>query len=375
MRGLFIIETSVDCELFQMNLDKLHQLSVQLVNGLGGDPAVLVQLNQSSDCVLFDAGSLDVLSNRELLRIRVVAVSHTHLDHFIGFDRLIRVNVPHFRTVELVGPTGIIDQLKNKLNAYTWNLLSPGQLNFVVHEVGASGHVTAVRITNDNNFDPIPLQLYEQKLGQGSTNHSQINLTSISSVILSAVVVDHGTDVLSFCLSTLPSFVVSKTALTDLNLTPGRWINQLQTLVASGRRDGTIDVFGQNMEISRLAEDVLTERAGERIAYVTDLIFSPENLVRLKNLMGAGVDLLICESNFLHCDRSRAHKKFHLTTRQAALLAAALQAKHLQVFHLSNIYSDRLGAVEQEAMDAFENLRQLQADDLAPSLSKEFIHP
>ena len=67
----------------------LSSVNIQLVNGLSGDPAVYAQIGQTGESILFDAGSLDALSNRELLKIRVVAISHTHVDHFIGFDKLI----------------------------------------------------------------------------------------------------------------------------------------------------------------------------------------------------------------------------------------------------------------------------------------------
>lgn len=358
-----------------MNVNILSQLNVRLVNGLGGDPAVLVQPSQSSDHILFDAGSLDALSNRELLRIRVVAISHTHLDHFIGFDRLLRVNVPHFRTLEIVGPDGIVAHLKSKLGAYTWNLLSPGQLNFVVHEVDKSCGVTAFRITNDNGFEPIKLDLYKNVDKSISTNYAQINLTSLASVTLRATVVDHGTDVLAYFISTSPSFVVSKEALNKMNLTPGPWISELQKKLSSGVREGVIDVSGKEMLIKDLVSEIFTVREGERVAYVTDMIFSSKNVTRLVELVDAGVDLLICESNFLSCDRDRAQKKFHLTTHQAALLAIVLRAKHLQVFHLSNIYSDRLASVEKEALESFQELRCLAPEAFQVKLSKEFIQP
>lgn len=358
-----------------MNVNILSQLNVRLVNGLGGDPAVLVQPSQSSDHILFDAGSLETLSNRELLRIRVVAISHTHLDHFIGFDRLLRVNVPHFRTLEIVGPAGIVAHLKSKLGAYTWNLLSPGQLNFIVHEVNESFAVTAFRITNDNGFEPIKLDIYDNVDKSIATNYAQINLATLTAVTLRATVVDHGTDVLAYFISTLPSFVVSKEALSEMNLTPGPWISELQKKIASGIREGVIEVSGKEMPIKDLVADILTVREGERVAYVTDMIFSSRNVTRLVELVGAGVDLLICESNFLDCDRTKAQKKFHLTTHQAALLAMVLRAKRLQVFHLSNIYSDRLESVEKEALDSFQELRCLAPDAVQVRLSKEFVQP
>src|SRR5690606_765956 len=103
----------------------------------------------SGDAALFDAGSLDALSNRDLLKVRHVFVSHTHIDHFIGFDKLLRVNVPHFRSIEVCGPKGIISNVQGKLHGYLWNLLESGQVELVVRELSETGEITSARLVND----------------------------------------------------------------------------------------------------------------------------------------------------------------------------------------------------------------------------------
>jgi ribonuclease Z len=354
----------------------LSTLNIRLVNGLGGDPAVYVQLSQTADCVLFDAGSLETLSNRELLKIRVVAISHTHLDHFIGFDRLVRVNVPHFRTLEIVGPTGIIANVRSKLKAYTWNLLDDGQLNFVVHEIDRLGKARAVKLTNDNQFEPISIDLYpEDQFTPDPAARTHVNLTSMRGPSLKATPVDHGTTVLAYCLEMPSSHVVSKNALNQLNLAPGPWISQLQKMASLGSFDDRIDVDGTSWHVCELAGKILVPRPGEKLMYVTDIIFNDDNRTRLVKLAAGGVDLLICESNFLQRDRDKAQKKYHLTSYQAALLAAAINAKALQVFHVSNIYADNFSAAEEEAAQALMALKLCDLDELNLRLSRESAQP
>lgn len=354
----------------------LNTLNIKLVNGLGGDPAVYVQLNQSSDCILFDAGSLESLSNRELLKIRVVAISHTHLDHFIGFDRLVRVNVPHFRTLEIIGPTGIIANVRSKLQSYTWNLLDEGQLNFVVHEIDGSGRAKAVKLTNDNQFEPISMDLYsEAQVILDTTSGTNVHLTSIRGPSLKATPVDHGTTVLAYCLEMQSSHVVSKNALNQLNLAPGPWISQLQKMASIGSFDAQIDIDGTSWQAGELAGRILASRPGEKLMYVTDIIFSADNVAKLVKLADGGVDLLICESNFLQRDRDKAQKKYHLTSYQAALLAAAINAKVLQVFHISNIYSDNFSVAEEEAAQALLALKLCDLKELNLRLSIESAQP
>jgi len=349
----------------------LTTLNVQIINGLDGDPAVYVQLAQTGECILFDAGSLDKLSHRELLKIRVVAISHTHVDHFIGFDRLIRVNVPHFRTVEVIGPTGITANLMGKLRAYNWNLLEPGQLNFIVHEVSATGQVAANKLTNVNNFEPQKLNIYEGRDDSLSNSIVDLTLSTSNNFRLRAVVVDHGTSVLSFSLMMPSSLMVSKDLLEDLKFKPGPWIAELQRKALAEDLDGVIAVNGLEIPTRELANKLLTPRTGEQLVYVTDMIFNQSNVERITRFGDSPVNLLICESNYIQSDRLKASLKFHLTTYQAALLGATLRAKNLQIFHISNIYGGEIGVSIQEADKFLEAFRLLSTEELSSKLSKE----
>ena len=63
------------------------------------------------------------LPTRKLLRISDVFVSHTHMDHFAGFDHLLRVCLGLDTGVRMYGPPHFIEQVGHKLHAYTWNLV------------------------------------------------------------------------------------------------------------------------------------------------------------------------------------------------------------------------------------------------------------
>jgi len=90
-------------------------LMPQLVNPAFGDPGLYVDFRNEKRALLFDIGDIGSLAPRKLLRLSHVFVSHTHMDHFMGFDALLRVSLGRDVAVRLFGPPGFVDQVAHKL--------------------------------------------------------------------------------------------------------------------------------------------------------------------------------------------------------------------------------------------------------------------
>src|SRR5574338_822909 len=108
--------------------------SSYLVNDMFGDPGVYVEVRWSKRALLFDLGHNDALGPTHLLRAGDIFISHTHMDHFIGFDAVLRVALGRGKTLRLYGPPGLIDNVNGKLRGYTWNLVDGYPLTIEVRE-------------------------------------------------------------------------------------------------------------------------------------------------------------------------------------------------------------------------------------------------
>jgi ribonuclease Z len=97
-------------------------LHPSLVNGRTGDPALYIETLFENRAIPFDLGDITALSPRKVQRLEHIFVSHAHIDHFIGFDHLLRLLVGREKTISLYGPNGFIDHIHHKLHAYLWNL-------------------------------------------------------------------------------------------------------------------------------------------------------------------------------------------------------------------------------------------------------------
>src|SRR6476661_9899888 len=108
--------------------------SSYLINDVFGDPGVYVDIRWSKRALLFDLGHNGGLGPTRLLRAGEIFVSHTHMDHFIGFDTVLRVALGRGKTLTLFGPPGLIDNVQGKLRGYTWNLVDGYPLMIEVRE-------------------------------------------------------------------------------------------------------------------------------------------------------------------------------------------------------------------------------------------------
>jgi len=349
-----------------------------LINGVQGDPGIYCFSPKTGEACLFDAGLLENLGNRQILKARHVFITHTHIDHFVGFDRLLRVNVPHGRELHLFGPVNFAKNVQGKVRGFLWNLLEPGQLKFRITEVLADGSLQRFRMHNDDGFTLHPVAPEPEPATKESSPSPVphpappvVALTTLADQArVEAVVLDHGTPVVGYLIQGATQFHIRPGALEDLGLTPGPWISQLQRAITTMAGDTLYELGSKVSSLQDLSARIFESSTHRPFGYLTDFSFTQDNLTRIKAAM-TGVEVLFCEATFRDADVTRATAKKHLTTRQAALIARLLGARELQVFHISNIYGDTWNESLAEAAQLFNQASTWTDQHLSLEINKE----
>ena len=329
-------------------------LDVCLVNGPFGDPGLYVDLRDERRALLFDLGDISALSPRKLLRLSHVFISHTHMDHFIGFDQLLRVVLGRKQQLTLIGGPGLVAQVEHKLRAYTWNVVQRYQVALVleVQEVHPDGQGKQACFGSHSGF---------ARDGDAPLAARGDVLLDDGLLRVRGRFVDHGMPCLAFAIEEKPRPRVAKNRLAAMGLGTGAWLGALRLAIQSGAPASTPlqlhwrDRLGEHTHtrsVGELAAMVLDFSPGLRIGYVTDLCDTEANHRVLAQLLG-GVDRLYIESGFLHADRAQAERKHHLTAQQAGCIAGSLQARALVPFHFSPRYMKHGGALADEARAAW----------------------
>jgi ribonuclease Z len=329
-------------------------LRPRLLNGQTGDPALLLSLRWQGRAVLIDLGRIDRTPSSVLLPIEAVFVSHAHMDHFMGFDQLLRLFLARDATLRLYGPSGLADCVAGKLAGYTWNLTDDYAFAVEVTEIGADT-LTTSRFAARQRFA-------RELLGPVRPFTGVVMDDPVFTV--TAAPLDHKIVSMAYAVTERMHLNVRPDALDTAGLAPGRWLNELKQAVRA-RADGTTPITvgpGDRRPLAELRDQLLTITPGQKIAYVVDTLFSPANARAIVRL-AADADVFFCEAPFLEEDVEQAARRYHLTARQAGALARAARARRLQVFHFSPRYEGRYGDIFAESAAEFAG-REVQYGDL-----------
>jgi ribonuclease Z len=326
----------------------------RLTNDPFSDPGLFIPFLFEKRALMFDLGELCGLSPRDLLKVTHVFVTHAHMDHFIGFDTLLRILLGRDKELHLFGPEDFFGHVEGKLAGYTWNLVHEYRNNFrlKVTEIHPEKTLTRTYVCKDR---------FRSRLNQIEEAYTGILLRE-PSFFVEAALLDHRIPCLGLSLKENFYLNINKEGLKELNLPVGPWLTQFKKALYEKRdpksafpvtyEKGGIVTEKKEFILGDLARKIATVSPGQKITYITDIAGSPENYEKAIKLANNS-DHLFIEAAFLDRDRKAAQKKFHLTAKEAGELARLAKVKRYTLFHFSPRYDHMAQAIVKEAKEAF----------------------
>lgn len=327
----------------------------RLVNGPFSDPGIYIPFLYEKRAILFDLGEINILTAKDILKITHVFVTHAHMDHFIGFDRLLRIILGREKELHLFGPKGFFEHVEGKLRGYTWNLVQEYEYDLVlkISEVHSNEILTRIYLCKDG------------------FNHRETEKSDIISGVLyenprfliRGALLDHRIPCIGLSLEETFSVNIITEELDKLNLEAGQWLTRFKRELYAKSPDDmdffvTREEMGKIIEKRRFSLGELTKKIaritpGQKITYITDVIGSQENKQKIIDL-ARDSDHLFIEAAFMEQDVLTAKEKYHLTATEAGKIARDAEVKKLTLFHFSPRYSHREEELINEAMSAFK---------------------
>jgi ribonuclease Z len=316
------------------------------VNGPFEDPCVYVRILREKRALLFDLGYMGRLELGNLLKITDVFVTHMHMDHFAGFDTVLRGVLKRDIPLRIFGPENIIQCVEGKLKGYTWNLIKDYPLKIDVFEINEDS-ISHAGFYAENSFRKA---MHSTMIFDGMIKKEP--LFKIQGVLLS-----HQIPVMAYSLEEEFHININKALLTEKELPVGPWLSDLKKAIRETQQlaVSSQQSFEINNKVYTLKDlmEIATITKGQKISYVMDASPTNENMEKII-LFVKGSDILFCEAYFLEKDRDRAEERHHLTAALAGRIAREANVGSLEIMHFSPKYRHCADELYNEAMREFK---------------------
>ncbi|BCB97345.1 ribonuclease Z [Dissulfurispira thermophila] len=319
------------------------------VNGPFEDPCVYVRILREKRALLFDLGYIGRLELGNLLKITDIFVTHMHMDHFAGFDIILRNILRRAIPLRIFGPENITSCVEGKLKGYTWNLIKDYPLKIEVFEI-KDNSILQTNFYAENAFEKI---VHDEKKFNGILIDDP--LFKATGLILS-----HQIPVMAFSLEEDFHININKAMIEDRKLPVGPWLSSLKKAIREKQKSENRSqktekkIFEISNKVYSLEElmDIATITKGQKISYVMDISPVDENVEKIIPFVRDS-DILFCEAYFLEKDRDRAEERHHLTAAIAGRIAREANVGSLEIMHFSPKYRHCIDELYNEAMREF----------------------
>ncbi len=201
--------------------------SSTLVNDVFGDPGLYVEIKWARRALLFDLGQNIGLGPTRLLRASEIFVSHTHMDHFIGFDQILRIALGRGKILQLHGPPGLIENVTGKLRGYTWNLVDGYPLTINVSEF----HPHETRVAQFRANDGFALREASTAPCPDRTYAAPFSVFADPMFTVTAVALNHRIPSFAYALQEQCHININKDRLHAAGLPVGSWLKEVKQYI------------------------------------------------------------------------------------------------------------------------------------------------
>jgi ribonuclease BN (tRNA processing enzyme) len=307
---------------------RVGPLSLELINGVFGDPLLLVRLRHAGRNLLFDLGEGSRLSARNAHQVSDVCITHSHIDHIAGFLWLLRSRIGDYPPCRLYGPPGLAANIEGLTRGILWDRIEERGPRFEISELHADRLLHYRVVAGVTGCKPTG-----ETLAVDGVLHREEEFQ------LRAATLEHaGSPVLAFALEPVRSLNIRKDRLQALGLKPGPWLNELKHRVRADELETSIELpDGVEESAASLAAELVLISPAKRLVYATDFGDNQTNRSRLIRL-AENAHTLFCEASFLSRDSEQADRTGHLTARACGEIAEAAGVARLVPFHFSRRY-------------------------------------
>lgn len=286
------------------------------------DISILVKPDNHSYNYICECGDASKLTVKEIQNAQAIFISHTHIDHFINFDSMVRHQIGVQRRIVIVGPKGMAKQVQSRILGYTWNLIEQQAITYEIRELVSDNEVIHYEI------QPPIWELKEIGKSQGNVLFKEKGFQ------VTGVLLDHKIPTVAYKFQEEDTL---KITLNAEEFKGGRWVQTLKNAFANQEDVLEIEVNGKLYQAKELYH-LLHIQKGDTLGIIMDHAAHAENHSKIKAHF-KGCRRVYIESFYKQEDKALAEINFHSYTEQSAKIIKEAEVVEPIPVHFSRKYS------------------------------------
>ena len=287
------------------------------------DISILIKLDNYSFNLICECGDASGLTVKECQNTEAIFISHTHIDHFINFDFILRHQIGIGRRIIICGPEGITQQVQSKIKGYQWNLIEENSITYEIREIKKDGHIEIAEI-NPPHWEIKTLE-----------NKNFDTLYKNERFSVDFVILDHKTDSIAYL------FQEEDTVKIDLSKSEfkgGIWVRELKTAYEQGNETALIKIENKDYPAAELFY-MLETKKGDSLGVIMDHAANEANHKKIQSIFQD------CNQAFIECfykaeDKEFAKLNFHSYSEESAKIMKICNIKKATPVHFSRKYKE-----------------------------------
>ena len=302
------------------------------------DISILIKVANHSHHYLCDCGDASGLTVKECQQINAIFISHTHIDHFINFDQLLRHQIGLARTIVICGPQHITQQVQSKIKGFTWNLIEEGAITYEVREIINENQIQISTLQPPLwNIEPVAIKTTD-------------TIYENDTFVVSTVALDHKIPSIAYKFS---AHDTTKINLNGHDFKGGPWIGALKTAFENNEPETELTFNNDTVQAKDLFH-LLDTKKGATLGIIMDHAAHVENHDKIEQHFSH------CDQVFIECfykdeDQTFADTNYHSYASASAAIMKKSKVKLPVPVHFSRKYTDE---ERQELIAQFKDALQ-----------------
>ena len=286
------------------------------------DICFLIKIENHSFNYICECGEAKSLSVKECQNTNAIFISHTHIDHFVNFDTILRHQIGIGRKVVVCGPKGIISQVQNRIKSYNWNLIKAGAITYEIREILAEGSIRSVTLSPP---------FWEQ---ENEKQYQESSIFEEKDFYVTYKILNHKTDSIAYAFRGKDKFKMEL----PKNFKGGKWVADLKNAYESNNKDAQIIIDDKPYTAEDLFYLIKLE-VGTKLGFIMDHAAVEENHKKIKQ------EFLDFDQVFIECfykdeDKEFAENNYHSYAAMSGKLMKECNVNEATPVHFSRKYEN-----------------------------------